>query len=138
MSYRERNGAKYFCMTINKRGLVHCTTSKPERVPYEGKVYCCSVKNQTLIVRRNGKSFVCGNTHRRDSYTIKTVKAGEIGGWSPGCLCKLQPLWMHTNPTDWAHGYGLQMVRSNGEFLHINVPIIEGKSLLSPLIEELK
>ena len=92
----------------------------------------------SVHVQKFGGNIVYGHTHRRDSYTIKTVKAGEIGGWSPGCLCKLQPLWMHTNPTDWAHGYGLQMVRSNGEFLHINVPIIDGKSLLSPLIEELK
>ena len=135
---RERKGAKYFCVTINKRGLVHCTQGKPQRVPYDGRVYCCSVKNQTLIVRRNGKSFVCGNTHRADSYIIRQVKSGTIGAWSPGCLCELQPLWQHTNPTEWSHGYGLQMVLSNGDFLHINVPIVDGKSLLSPLVEELK
>lgn len=92
----------------------------------------------SVHVQKFGGNIVYGHTHRCDAYTIKTVKAGTIGGWSPGCLCKLQPLWQHTNPTDWSHGYGLQMVRSNGDFLHINVPIIDGKSYLTPLIEELK
>ena len=89
-------------------------------------------------VQKFGGNIVFGHTHRVDSYMIKTVNEGAIGGWSPGCLCELQPLWRHTNPTDWSHGYGLQMVESNGRFLHINVPIIDGKSLLSPLIDELK
>ncbi|MDX2058800.1 MAG: terminase gpA endonuclease subunit, partial [Gemmatimonadales bacterium] len=31
------------------------------RVPYDGMVYCASVPNGTLIVRRNGKVAVCGN-----------------------------------------------------------------------------
>jgi hypothetical protein len=89
-------------------------------------------------VKRFGSNVVHGHTHRADSYIIRTVKAGTIGGWCPGCLCKLQPLWQHTNPTDWSHGYGLQLVQSNGEFLHINVPIIDGKSLLGPLIDAMR
>ena len=92
----------------------------------------------SVHVAKFGGNVVYGHTHRADSYQIKTVKSGAIGAWSPGCLCKLQPLWQHTNPTDWSHGYGLQMVLSNGDFLHINVPIVKGKSLLNPLIEELK
>jgi predicted phosphodiesterase len=92
----------------------------------------------SVHVKKFGGNVVYGHTHRADSYIIRQVKAGTIGAWSPGCLCKLQPLWQHTNPTDWSHGYGLQMVRSNGEFLHVNVPIVDGKSLLSPLIAELK
>lgn len=84
---RNRRGSTYYCMTINKRGLSH-VHSKPELVQYTGDVYCCSVENQSLIVRRNGKSFVSGNTHRMDSHFSKTVKAGRIGAWSPGCLCK--------------------------------------------------
>ncbi len=86
-------------------------------------------------VKKFGGNVVYGHTHRADSYVIRTVKAGIIGGWSPGCLCKLQPLWMHTNPTDWSHGYGLQLVNPDGSFLHINVPIIDGKSYLNPLFK---
>jgi hypothetical protein len=61
------------------------------------------------------------------------VNIGDIRAWNPGCLCQLQPLWCHTRPTDWNHGYGVQSVLPSGEFLHINVPIIEGRSLLMPI-----
>lgn len=86
-------------------------------------------------VKKFGGNVVYGHTHRADSYVIRTVKEGSIGAWCPGCLCILQPLWQHTNPTDWSHGYGLQLVSSDGSFLHINVPIIAGKSYLQPLIK---
>lgn len=80
-------------------------------------------------VARFGGSIVYGHTHRADSYIIRTVGAGEIGAWSPGCLCEIQPYYGYTNLTDWSHGYGIQRVASGGEFLHINVPIIDGLSL---------
>lgn len=31
------------------------------REPYQGKVYCVSVPNETLIVRRDGQMLICGN-----------------------------------------------------------------------------
>ena len=36
----------------------------PQEVLYSGMVYCVSVPNETLIVRRNGKVMVCGNCLR--------------------------------------------------------------------------
>jgi len=89
-------------------------------------------------LNRFGGNVVYGHTHRADSHLSRSVKEGVLGAWCPGCLSELQPLWQHTNPTDWNNGYGLQMVKSNGSFLHINVPIVNGVSLLSPLIDELK
>jgi UDP-2,3-diacylglucosamine pyrophosphatase LpxH len=86
-------------------------------------------------VKKFGGNVVYGHTHRADSYVIRTIGAGVIGAWSPGCLCILQPLWQHTNPTDWSHGYGLQLVSDDGSFLHINVPVINGKSYLGPLFK---
>jgi predicted phosphodiesterase len=88
-------------------------------------------------VRKFGGNVVYGHTHRADFYVIRTVSSGPIGGWSPGCLCNMQPLWQHTNPTDWSQGYGLQLVSDDGSFLHINVPIINGKSYLGPLFQEI-
>ena len=32
-----------------------------KRVPYDGMVYCATVQNGTLIVRRGGKTFIAGN-----------------------------------------------------------------------------
>jgi hypothetical protein len=83
-------------------------------------------------LRDFGGNVVFGHVHRMDSAASRTVKEGEIGAWSPGCLCRLQPLWNHTQITGWAHGYGLQLVRGDGDFLHVNVPIIDGKSYLIP------
>jgi predicted phosphodiesterase len=89
-------------------------------------------------VRRFGSNIVHGHTHRADSYLIRTVRAGTIGGWCPACLCQLQPLWQHTNPTDWTLGYGLQLVHDGEDFLHINVPIVNDRSLLEPFVEAMR
>jgi UDP-2,3-diacylglucosamine pyrophosphatase LpxH len=79
-------------------------------------------------------NVVYGHTHRAQYDSRRPVAQGEIGAWNPGCLCKQQPLWQHTRPTDWTLGYGVQVVGSTGEFLHFNVPIIGGKSFLMPLL----
>lgn len=89
----------------------------------------------SVHVRKFGGNVVYGHTHRADSFVIRTVKEGSIGAWCPGCLCILQPLWQHTNPTEWTHGYGLQLVNPDGTFLHINVPIIDSRSYLQPLVK---
>lgn len=88
-------------------------------------------------VERFGACVVFGHTHRMDSYHIRTINAGNIAAWSPGCLCNLQPLWCHQRPTNWAHGYGVQLVAKDGTFLHINVPINKGVSYLTLLTDRL-
>ena len=87
----------------------------------------------SAMLRDFGNCVVFGHVHRMDSHSTRTVKAGEIGAWSPGCLTRLQPLWNHTQITGWSHGFGLQLVREDGDFLHLNVPIINGKSYLVQL-----
>ena len=88
-------------------------------------------------VRQFSGNVVYGHTHRAQSDMVRPVATGEIGAWNPGCLCQRQPLWCHTRPTDWTHGYAVQIVsKSTGNFLHINVPIAGGKSLLMPLIRQ--
>lgn len=75
-----------------------------------------------------------GHIHRSQTDIVRRIGTGVIGSWSPGCLCELQPLWQHTQPTTWTHGYGVQLSDANGDFLHLNVPIINGKSLFSALL----
>ena len=75
-----------------------------------------------------------GHTHRMDLATKRTVDSGPIGAWNPGCLCQLQPYWMHQNLTDWVNGYGIQLVQRGLGHLNLQIPIIEGVSYLSPLI----
>lgn len=85
------------------------------------------------MLRDFGACVVFGHVHRSDSCIDRNVKDGEKGAWTPGCLCRLQPLWQHTQLTGWSHGYGLQLVREDESFLHVNVPIIEGRSYLNQL-----
>ena len=58
----------------------------------------------------------------------------DFVAYCPWCLCTLQPLWRHTQPTNWSHGYGLQFVSKGGEFIHLNVPI-DGGSFIGPLLK---
>lgn len=82
---------------------------------------------------RFGTNVVHGHTHRRQSAGERTVMSDGFEAWCPGTLAKLQPLYAHTAPTSWSHGYGVQFVAKSGIFLHLNVPIHKGKSLLSAL-----
>jgi predicted phosphodiesterase len=77
---------------------------------------------------------VFGHVHRSQADLVRRIGTGVIGSWSPGCLTELQPLWQHTAPTAWTHGYGVQLTDASGDFLHLNVPIIDDKSLFSALL----
>lgn len=90
-----------------------------------------------VMLKAFGHNVVFGHVHRMQAATTKTVKEGVIGAWCPGCICELQPLWRHTSPTEWNHGYAIQLVQSDGSFLHINVPLIAGKSYLIQLTQEI-
>jgi UDP-2,3-diacylglucosamine pyrophosphatase LpxH len=82
---------------------------------------------------RFGANVVHGHTHRMQSCNERTVTSAGFGAWCPGTLAKLQPLYAHTAPTSWTHGYGVQFVAASGAFIHVNVPIHKGKSLLHAL-----
>lgn len=79
-------------------------------------------------------NVVYGHTHRDQHDSRRPIARGDIGAWCPGCLCRQQPLWQHTRPTDWTHGYGVQIVDRSGDFLHVTVRIVDGRSLLMPLL----
>ena len=84
---------------------------------------------------RIGGNCVFGHTHRAQSDITRRIAAGIVGSWNPGCLCALQPLWQHTAPTNWTHGYAVQLVAQSGDFLHLNIPIIAGKTNFAALFK---
>lgn len=88
----------------------------------------------SAMVDKFGGNVVFGHTHRADAFVRRTVSQGAIGAWNPGCLCQLQPYYGLTNLSNWSHGYGLQIVQDDGSFLHINVPIVDGRSYMVPLV----
>ena len=84
-----------------------------------------------IHLARFGANVVFGHCHRRMDRGERTVTSSGMLAACPGTLAKLQPLYLHTNPSSWMHGYGLQFVNmSSGRFIHWNVPIIDGQSLL--------
>lgn len=82
-----------------------------------------------------GNNVVYGHTHRADFYPGGDIEGKEWAAWSPGCLCKLRKYWHHTEPFRHNHGYHIQLVKSDGTFLGINVPIIGGKSYMTGLLK---
>jgi len=81
---------------------------------------------------KTGNNIVYGDTHKAQSHVGANVEHPTIGAWCPGCLCKLQPIYGHGNgPTGWSHGYGLQFYRKGGEFMHWNVTISKGRSMVT-------
>lgn len=60
--FREKGNGSWWTLTINTRH--NTTVPTAVRIPYTGNVYCVSVKNQSLVLRRNGVTSVAGNTHR--------------------------------------------------------------------------
>ena len=80
-------------------------------------------------------NVVFGHVHRILSVHSRTVTSQGHAAWSPGTLAKLQPLYRHTEPTTWGHGYGAQFVAvASGRFTHLNIPVFaDGTTGLSAL-----
>jgi hypothetical protein len=97
-----------------------------------------TAKNAAQVaINKWGTNVMFGDTHRIDmAYGRKAER--DIVAATNGCLSIHQPYWQETNITDWSHSYGLQIVTNDGDFVHIVVPIVEGRSLLGPFLEIVK
>jgi predicted phosphodiesterase len=70
-------------------------------------------------------SVVFGHIHRAQTATSRDPISGKhYQAWSPGCLSRLQPLYMASTPTDWVHGFSLIWVRDDGSAWTAYSPII--------------
>lgn len=59
-------------------------------------------------------SIIYGHTHRQQLDSDRDpIDGAGITAWSPGCLSKLQPLYMHSTPTSWRHGFSLIWVKND-------------------------
>lgn len=142
--YLRRAFAPEFLLNLAERGIPYYRQGEfYDDLPIpgtirRGKCYfthgsSTSKQATTTMLTNFAGNIVFGHTHREQSSSARPVHTGQIKSWNPGCLCELQPLWMHTSPVSWTHGVGLQLVAKSGEFLHLNIPIIGGKSLLGSL-----
>lgn len=94
---------------------------------------CGSTATHKTLQQFKG-NVVHGHTHRLSHATVQSAVEQTLGAWSFGCLCKMQPLYYDTDPTDWSHGHGLQFVEPDGGFTTWSVPIIDGRSRLQMLL----
>jgi hypothetical protein len=81
-------------------------------------------------------TFFC--THREDTATVVLPGVGMVKAFNPGCLCKMQPIWKHSDPTTWSQGYALDIIAKSGNFQRIHVPIWRGKSMAGAMIRRFK
>ena len=89
------------------------------------------------MLRQFGTNVVFGHVHKLLQVSDHLVHAGSVCAWAVGSVCNRQPLWGHARPSDWNLGYGVQLVKKSLEFLHINVPVINGQSYLLNLTERI-
>jgi hypothetical protein len=130
----EKRGVAFFRQGVFHEGLRIPATIRRDGCYFTHGEFTSKNAAAAHLAKYNANIWY-GHTHRADMASKRTVKDGAIGAWNPGCLCRIQPLWMHTNLTDWTHGYGLQVVRKGFGHLNLTIPIIDGISYLAPLLE---
>lgn len=128
----KKRGISYYARSTQYMGLAIPGAIKLGKCFFVHGIAASKHATYTHLVRF-GANVVHGHTHRMQSCNERTVTSAGFGAWCPGTLAKLQPLYAHTSPTSWTHGYGVQFVASSGAFIHVNVPIHKGKSLLHAL-----
>jgi len=77
-------------------------------------------------------------THREDTASIVFPSVGLVKAFNPGCLCQMQPVWKHSDPTSWSQGYAVDYIAPSGNFQRIHVPIWRGESLAVAMVERFK
>lgn len=129
----KRRGIRYY-----KRSETYMNLAIPGTIKL-GRIFCThgivASKNAAAVhVERFGGTVRFGHIHRRQTFGTRTVASSAIEAACPGTLAKLQPLYMHTNPSGWSHGYGLEFVAASGLFAYFNIPIFDGVSALDALL----
>jgi hypothetical protein len=89
-----------------------------------------------VAMAKAGGNVCYFDTHRA-AFKPKFIPGiGLLAAWNPGCLCKRQPLYANTRPTEWTHGYLVRFIsRRTGSFQMVNVTIDEGVSYGSQLLK---
>ena len=130
----EKRGINFYRRDTNYNGirrnsgsimLGKCAFTHPQRA---------SKHHASAMASSWGCNVVFGHTHRRDSFFESDAQGRQWGAWNPGCLCKTQKYYHHSENWNHSHGWHLQIVQPCGSFLGINVPIIDGRSYMSDLL----
>ena len=120
-----RRGVWY--ITYNTRNSTMITPeNNVSEVDYVGDVWCVTVPNHTVVVRRNGKVAITMNSHRMGSYYYSYPLRNEtLRGFEIGHLCDPKQMSYDTNP-NWQPGFAMAHVSGNDVFVNL-IEIIDYK-----------
>lgn len=124
--HRSSMGTRH--LTINSRSTVRVDKYSWYREPYSGVVWCVSVPNGTLVVRRNGKTAITQNTHRLGIISETRGYGGKVTsqltGMEVGNLMDMTLAhYLKGGTANWQQGFGLLTV--DGQ--HVKPEIVEIK-----------
>jgi len=63
-------------ISISKKQVLPTINTAPKSIRYGGKIYCVSVPNTIIMVRRNGKAIWSGNSYKMQKY-IESIGGGD-------------------------------------------------------------
>lgn len=72
-------------ISLSKVQVEPSMVRRPERKSYEGNIYCCSVPNELIYVRKNGRCFFSLNSYAL-SYRLQKLVEAITGGHKPNIL----------------------------------------------------
>ncbi len=118
-SSSRRNAHGLWNVTFSWRSATPILRNKPELVPYSGYVYCITVPTGLIIVRRNGKVVICGNSFQH----LEKV----IPRFITSCILN-EPITIHGDgqaSRDWL--YVGDMCAAVDKALHCDLDAIKGE-----------
>jgi len=72
---------------------------------------------------RAWSSALCGHFHQPSHFPVTSLDGREMGVWSTGCACFLNPYYRRKNP--WRHGYAMIEVGAGGLFEVTNREVLK-------------
>ncbi len=89
-------------------------------------------------VAKAGYNITYFHTHSYDASPRVLPMMGLVMAFCPGCLCEMQPMWQHSDPTEWNQGYDIDFITAKGNFQRVHVPIWRGESLAGAMIQRFR
>jgi len=128
-------GIRYY-----RQGQTHGDCNTPGWVKIDKAFFVHKISNARdaagQAMAKAAGNIVFFDTHRAAFKPMHLPGVGLISAWNPGCLCKRQPLYANTRPTEWTHGYLVRFIsRKTGNFQMTNITINEGTSYASLLLK---
>ena len=139
-----RNGPEAV-LSLQKRGIYYVRQSQQHMgLKTRGVIklgHCYFVHGTTTSsktasqknVQKYAANVVHGHNHSMQQAASAFMDGQQVMASCPGCLCQMNPMYNHSDPCTWTHGYGLQVANQDGSFHHINVPLNNGRSFLAHL-----